>query len=514
MKFKICAALAALVVATAPIAPAVHANGTASGASDSDAAAFQALIQQGFAKIEARDWKSAKERFEAALKQPIFGKLPADMQYHVYLTTALAEMRSGDPDQAYQYMIDAGTVAPDARDEGYWGALCDVARQAKKPEALADAFMHIITEYPDMLAHLDSEYVAWIVHDIRGIKDGHTRLLTVLQALHDARYKPSDVFWNEWVDYSLMAVYVEKGDDVRAGALAATITDPASIKDMQIDRRYSRFVSPDGAVFVAAAEKDILRLKALAEANPDKIEGVQVLAHRLMNANHLPEALQRLDDALARVSVAPKDKPAFSDLDDHLNWVYDTRARVLRKMGRFDDGLAALKQGREVAEAAGQDVVSQKINLSDQLTIVGRARDALDEIRNFDPKSASPYGVMSAAEARACAYAQLGDAGHVKTELDYMKAHAKDGAGPLQSALLCAGDLDALAGQFIGRLDDPDERNSALGDVQTYLTPAAMTAWQKTIRDRYADILKRPDVKAAIDKYGFIRSYPVFGPEL
>ncbi|MBW8732920.1 MAG: hypothetical protein JF571_01175, partial [Asticcacaulis sp.] len=66
--------------------------------------------------------------------------------------------------------------------------------------------------------------------------------------------------------------------------------------------------------------------------------------------------------------------------------------------------------------------------------------------------------------------------------------------------------------QLIGRLDDPDLRAAALGEVQTYLVPEHMTAWQKTISDRHAALLKRPDVSAAIDKYGFVRSYPEFGP--
>ncbi|MBW8733554.1 MAG: hypothetical protein JF571_04460 [Asticcacaulis sp.] len=509
----ITAALSAVFLVAAPVVAPAYAVGAKPTISQSDTAAFQAIVKQGFDRVKARDWQGAKESFEAAIDLPIFNTLPDDLRYHVYVFSAVAEMSTDSLDKAYQHMIDAGNAAPDARDKGYWSTLCSIAQMAKKPEALADAFMHIVTEYPDALKTFDGSFIGQIIQDVRGIKDGHVRLLALLEALHDAKYTPTDPFWtNEWIDYSLMTLYAEKGDDERAKVHAAALADPDSIRDMQIDRRYNRFAPTDDQAFAAATDKKIARLKALAEANPDKIGGVQVTAYALMTANRLPEALQRLDDALAKVASAPKDKPAFSDLGDQLNWIHDTRARVLKKMGRFDEALAALKKGRDIAEASGEDVVSQKINLSDALTDYGQPKEALDEIKSFDPKAASSYGVMSATAARACAYAELGDTAHLKEELDYMKTHAADGQAPLQSALLCAGDLDPLAAQLIGRLDDPDQRAAALGEVQTYLVPEHMTAWQKTVFDRHAALLKRPDVSAAIDKYGFVRSYPEFGP--
>lgn len=514
MTFKTGAAIAAVFLSLAPMAAPVNAAGKPA-VSKGEAASFQAIMTQGFDKLKSRDYQSAKESFEAALNHPVFERLPPELQYHLYVLAAFAEEYSDDADKAYQHMIDAGTVAPDARDGRYWTTFCDVAQRAHKSEALADAFVRIVTQYPDTLKNLDSGFVGQAIHEIRKIKDDHAHLLTVLEALHAAKYRPSNVFWTgEWVDYQRMAIYAEKGDQVQARAIAATLVEPGHIMAMQIDRRYSGFVTPDIGAYSAATDKDIVRLEGLVAAHPEKLAGVQALASALMTANRLPEALRRVDDALAKVAAAPKDKPAFDDLDDQLNWAYDTRARVLKKMGRFDDALAALKQGRDVAQAAGNDVVSQKINLSDELNAAGHPKEALEEIKTFDPKGASPYGVMSASEARACAYAQLGDTDHVKAEIEYMKAHAKDRPGPLQSALLCAGDLDALAGETIGQLDDPDERNAALIDVQTYLLPAQMTAWQKTMHDRYIALLKRPDVKSAIDKYGFVRSYPGFGPEI
>jgi len=508
MSFKTRAAIAAVFLSLAPMAAPVHAAGKPA-ISKGEAAGFQAIVTQGFDKVKADDWQGAKESFEAAINHPVFERAPDGLKYGIYVVAAIAEAHSDDADKAYQHMIDAGTTAPDMRDKVYWMNFCDVALRADKPEALADGFVRLVSEYPDGLKTLDDTFVRQVVRKVRRIKDGHAHLLTVLEALQQGGYKPSNIFWKgQWLPFDLMTVYVEKGDETKAKAMAALLTDPGMIESMQVDKRYSRYAPAGEGAYVAAIDKEIGRLKDLAEANPDKAQGVHELAFTLMAANRLPEALQRLDAALAKVDAASKDKPAFSDLGEELNWLHDTRARVLAKMGRLDEALTMLKKGREAAEASGGDDVSQKINLADAFNYAGQAKDALEEVKTFQPGHASPYGVMAAAGVRACAYAQLGDAAHLKDELDYMKAHAEDGQGPLEAALQCAGDLDALAAQMIVRLDDPDQRNDALVAVQTYLTPEHTTAWQKTMRERYAAMLKRPDVKAAIDKYGYIRSYP------
>ncbi len=137
----------------------------------------------------------------------------------------------------------------------------------------------------------------------------------------------------------------------------------------------------------------------------------------------------------------------------------------------------------------------------------------MKELADLHNESASVYGQMVAEQVRACAYATLGDKDKLKASLDIIRAHESDARDLLASSLTCAGDEDAVAALTIARLDDPDQRNDELVNDQDYLPAPHPTAYDKAYTDHFANVLKRPDVKAAIAKYGVVESYPAFPPE-
>jgi hypothetical protein len=79
--------------------------------------------------------------------------------------------------------------------------------------------------------------------------------------------------------------------------------------------------------------------------------------------------------------------------------------------------------------------------------------------------------------------------------------------------LLCAGDQDGAAARMIARLDDPESRADALVELQDYLPPAHPTAFRRAADARRAALKARPDVQAAVNRWGRILSWPTLPPQ-
>lgn len=504
------AALVAVMLAAAPQVSVAKAKETV-GAKPGDIALFRALLSQGYQKFEADDYAGAAESLQAAVNNPAFPFLGEKTRYSTLYFLALSENYSDQAEKGYGHLIEAGKVTPDQRDGYYWLVLCSITLKLKKNEEAVDAFTVVATTYPETLAKRGADYAYRVARAAKTLKDDNVRYQRLLLAMRAANYKPDNPFSSaEWVWLDLFKIYADKGDEAHARELLAGFTELSSVMELQIDRRYTAYAPADPNAYKTALDREIAAGRALAAAHPDLIEGAQSLASRLANTNQLPEALKVLDDALARADAAPKDKPAFSDLDEYLAWTLDQRSHVLRLMGRNDDAVAAMKKARDAALAVDSDTISQKINLGGLYVDLGRAQDALSEVKDIDMKFSSTYGVMAAEEVRACAYAQSGDKANLEKSLAYMREHADDGYEAVYSALLCANDIDGLVKMTLTRLEDTEKRIDALSGLQIYLPEPNATPWQKTLEARRAQVEARPEIKAAIAKYGFVRSYPIF----
>ena len=478
----------------------------------SELSLINAIIRQGRQKGQKGDWAGARDSSLSAVNNPAFPKLSPETRHYTYYFLAVAELYNEEPQAAYAHMVAAVEAAPKEMDGSAWLFYAKIAFEADKPEEAGDAAVRAVTEFPDEIKKIDSWQIFSLAGKFDGIKDDRVRYQKFLESLRAINYVPDDSFTTaESLWFDLFTIYADRGEDTKAQGLADSLTEPGNLARRQIDKRYMRFAPSADDAYVKALDGDIAVARSLMSRYPLKIQGVQSLAGKLANANRFPEAQKLVDDALAKVDAAPKDKPAFEDLKDYHAWTLGVRSEILLLMGRGADALTAQTQAREIAAAAGKDTVSHKINLGGVLTDLGRPADALTEVEDVDIAKSSKYGVMAATKVRACAYAQLGDKANLATSLDYLRSHVDDGETALQSALVCANAIDDAAKQLIARLDDPLKRSTALLAIQTYLPNPHPTAWQKITDSRLAALIARPDVQAAVTKYGVIRRYPVFG---
>ena len=469
-------------------------------------AIIDALMDQADKQMDANDYKGAAQSFQSVIANPVFASTSPAKHFQAYFGLGIAEFQNDQKDDAYAALKQAEAFATDD-DAGFWYTVAIIAHADHQYDAAAVALTKYAVAAPDKLNDMDDDEVELIAGD--AAKDGGTHKQALLEALWAAKYHPANPFWTaEWLWSDLFETYATQGNDDKAKAILPALVSPGSLLDIRVDNRFARFVAadPDRFDYGKAQAAELASDRSLADAHPDLIAGAQNLAQHLSNAGQLDEALKVTDDAIAKAKADPK---AYSDTDDYLRWVRNTRADVLSRLGRWDEAATEMTAAQDLAT---DDKASQTINLADLDYQMGKPQAALDAVKDIDDGNASPYGVLSADEARACAYAALKDTAHLNATLDYVRAHIGDGWGPARAALECAGDSDGLARDLIARLDDPDTRVDALTSVQTYLPLPHPSAAQSQMAAVWAGVLARDDVKAAIAKYGVVIQLPAFPP--
>ncbi|ESQ78611.1 hypothetical protein [Asticcacaulis sp. YBE204] len=499
-------AMAALAtpVTAAPAAPAGPET------IETDFASMYRLMMQAADETTKGDNARAVDTLKAVIRHPRFVDLPLESQFATFHALALSLYANGATQEAYDRLLQAGVIAPALRDADYWFALADICSQMGKEEEALDAVIVVAQKWPDAVSATESEYVFSLLTRAKALDDGGARRLKLLEALYAGKYTSENPFMlAEGLWFDLFEIYVQKGEREKATALAKDFIEVGSLVRLHIDNRYTAFRAAARPDLNAAVDASIKRAKMRAEAHPALIEGANTYALELVDANRPAEALKVIDAALKTAEVSP---PSFTDVEEHLNWALDARNYILGKLGRWKDAETAQIKARDYALSKDMDVVSQKLNLGSFYYQQGKPDLALEEVAGVDLTQTSPYGIMVAEEIRACAYAQKGETEKLKASLDFMKGQAKDGYAPLRSALLCANDQDALAALIVAKLDDPDTRSDTLIDVQTYLPEPAPTPYMAELDARRAKIIARPDVQAAVAKYGVILSIPTFRP--
>jgi tetratricopeptide (TPR) repeat protein len=301
-------------------------------------------------------------------------------------------------------------------------------------------------------------------------------------------------------------------DDLgRARTVAARMTGTDSLIAMRIDHRFDALVAADPKLFDvrAAAEREVKRLRAAVAKNPKALGALTQLLYAQYATGEFDAVLARSNDAISRAARGTEKNPAYDDLADQLNWIYNQKSLALRALGRWDDSLAAMRSGSAAGEK-GSANVSQTINLGYFLVEMGRPKDALAETDRVDwNRGVSPYGRMQLQYVRCAAYLQLGQKDEVDKVLAWFREHEIDSKQTAQAAYMESGDQAGAAALLIARLRDPDDRALAMLEVQDYreLPQSEQDRKTRILRDQ---LLARPDVVAAIDAVGRREKQPVY----
>jgi Domain of Unknown Function with PDB structure (DUF3857) len=481
------------------------ANAGNPSAGGADAQATLAGLVDAVKKAQGGDAAGAYAQLKPLVLTAGFGQLDAPRRGAGLFILAWSAAQQKD----YATTLDAAAksvaLAPD--NQQAWWLRLSAASEQKSYDDEAVSIAMTARKWPALLKNLPDTAIFFVNRQVYG----QTRL-DLLSALYEAKWTPlSKASSPSSLWLTLTMDLLAKGDLKQAILVAHGVTAYGDLIAMHADRRFDPVVQADpGAFDVAKAiDLDLAKRRADVAAAPTKLEYVNALAMALIERGKSAEALAVVRAALSKSQVGDDGKAYFDDLDDQLNRALEAESIALRELGRDDESLKAQQRGAAHAEHGGFNV-SQTLDLAERFDAMGRPQEALDALQDFDPRRTSPYGAMVWRTDLVCAYAQLKDQAKVEAYLAYMKAHARDNPGELQGALLCAGDADGLAKSIIGGIEDPETRTTVLVGMQDYLhDPAPQSAWQKDRLDFQRRVWDRPDVRAAVAKYGRIEKYPL-----
>lgn len=470
-----------------------------------------ALVQQGREALEAEKPDAALKLLEQAISHPGFSNTDPAIQYFALLVGSYAAEGARNTARAYEFLV-AGTRFPDA-DAELWIRRAHNAVAIGKPADAAQSLTTVAKKWPEELS--GDDYKTWLVN--KTVRDlgkqpnlAQTRV-DFINALFDGGYKTK--FGSEpsylWLTAATDAV--ERKDLKRARDITRRITNSSTLVAMRIDKRFDELTKAEPKLFdiQAAAGRELIQAQKAVKENPRSLGAVVMFGYALYTVGQFEEMLSVADSTIAKVEKAKADKPPYDDIDDQLNWIHNHRASALRALGRWDEAAATLQAWNQ-NERNKDDKVSQAINLGFFYNEMGRPDDALKAVAGLgDSKGMSEYGRTQYEFVRYQAFHQQNKTAEAEAVVTWMREHQGDDPETAQDTLMEAGDVDGAAAVFISRLNDLDDRADALATIQRY-AQSPRTDRLKELDGLTEALLARPDVAAAIAKYGRRETFPIY----
>lgn len=479
---------------------AALATGCATTPAVPDGEAMQASASAARALLEAGEWSAADRRWTDLLADARFAALPREVRASMLSDAGDAATAVDDHDRARDLLLRSVRIAPG--DVDAWWRLALVELRRDEADAAATALARIALTEPGVVDNIDTELIGFVLGEAD--PDGLPRL-DLLQALFDAGWTREGLGTDHlWVDLGVLLV--ERGEPDRAARVVDRIDDPSAIVRLRMDKRFDALVDRGAARFDvgAAMQRKLSRLQALSAAHPHWLEARNFVGFALLETGDAAAALEDTDDILAEVAAADPATPPFGDMDE-LSWVGNTRAIALRRLGRLDEAVAAMREASQLGEAGGENV-SQVLNLGSLLCGLGRWDEARATIAGVGEMSG--YGKMVEADIDHCIATGLGDGAAAAAAIDYLRAHREDAEAIYLDALLRAGQLDEAAAIVIRQLQSPRARGAVLLAMQGFREAPPLPA-RIDQAAAWDALLARADVQAAITEVGRVEQHPI-----
>jgi len=470
-----------------------------------DAATRKLLVQVSAASEVARaagrghdEYAQAESALLAAIADPQFAALAAEVRADIYASAAWGAIRLDDIPKARDYVEHAATAFPEG--SGYWHWLALIESRLEHHDAAAAA----LTRYLSLETEDGLEQAADLVNRMIPAFDPASKAdVELLRLLAKQKWHSDDpsegLAW-----YALALAEADAGNEDAARAAIRAIRTPGAMvlarSDKRLDGLYER-ESPDFDP-VQLARKRVKDLQDDVNQQPNRLRARIDLGAAMLVLGQDAEVLTLSDHLLEGVEsgLIKAEDP------EQLPWVRNQRTSALLHLGRVEEGLQYLR----VAAATpvdGHANVSQALNLAGVYCDLGRGAEDLQMA--LPVQNMSGYGRIVQAYAVHCGARLTGDTGTAQAQMDYLREHREEGRQFYLSALLREDRLDEAAAQVIQWLDGKQSRGEILLAVQDFRdVPVASPAARK-MDALWEKLVTRKDVMKAINRVGRREYYDI-----
>lgn len=372
---------------------------------------------------------------------------------------------------------------------------------AGQHDVAAESLVAFVREWPED-AEMRMVQIAWSTY--RAWSDAPARQRAFLQALFDARLDPSDTDVSDlW--FELARLHLDAGDVAAAKAVAAEMKGLRNANKMRVDRRFDPVLAdaPQLGDYKAQAARLLDSLRTKQEDAPRAMPLRVAIAEEMVLLGDYPAALAYIDDTLAGVRGGSEEEWGSVE---YAAFLLRVRASAHLRQGKPQQAIEDFEMASMFVPPGGVDV--PRLMLGDALCDLGRPKDA-EAAADIDAGGVSWLTRVSQL-IRVCAAAGAGDTARARALADALREVAKvDEQGLVVTAYLHVGDVDAAAPLYIAALDNPAERSEMLVWAQKdrRLEPMpGLVAYRKALDAMMA----RPDVQAALQKYGRVLEWEIY----
>lgn len=459
---------------------------------------FNEALQTAADQFAQGDSLGAAIAYERLLADPRLETLEPARRSEAWARAAIVAGLQDDAALAEQRVQKALEISPDYAE----ARLLLAGHQIflNQLDAAADNMIRGIRDSKDASA-LAEDQVWYISMHLR--KDP-ARKQALLQALFDQRWKPDGIepSWY-WVD--LAELQVESPQSDRVAATLERVDEPLPLIQLRSDKRFDRFIPRGDSRFdpTAAAQRHIDRMRVETLLSPGLNEAAVTLANALLvigKAEDVVGMTQSLGEFAAQASSLPEAKEARP-----IGMMLNARARAFWQLGRNDDAIQTQELATRMASPG--DDTEQKLHLASSYTGLDRPALARQTLKDRGELSIQGEGMTQVILLQAAQ--QLADVGALQRARNALAAVRSEAPAYTMLGLITDHRLDEAAVVLAERLADPQERGSALLELQ-HLRERPELPGDKDFHASWKQFKARADVIAAAEKVGRIDSYPLY----